>query len=94
MNRLAIGGHSRQAALARAARLQALAFGNHLRDMLRRRAAAAADDACALLRQLVHQLGIFLRPYVKAGLAVALHRQTGIRVDNQGQADSLEHLRK
>ena len=92
VNRLAVGGHSCQSALARAARLQALAFGNHLRDMLRRRAAAAADDACALLRQLIHQLSIFLRPYIEAGLAVALHRQAGVRVDNQGQADSLEHL--
>ena len=94
VNCLAVGGHSRQTALARATRLQTLAFSNHLRDMLRRRAAAAADDACTLLRQLVHQLSIFLRPYIEAGLAVALHRQARVRVDNQGQADSLEHLRK
>ena len=62
--------------------------------MLRCCTAAAADDACTLACQLVHQLRIFLRAYIEAGFAVTLYRQSGIRIDNQRQAGCCQHLRE
>ena len=94
MHSLAVGGYRRQTAIALTSGLQSFAFGNHLRNMLRCCTAAAADDACALACQLVHQLRIFLRADIKASFAVTLYRQTGIRINNQRQAGCCQHLRK
>ena len=94
MHCLAVGGYRCQTAITRTSGLQSFAFGNHLRNMLRRCTAAAADDACPLACQLVHQLRIFLRTDIKAGFAVTLHRQSGIRIDNQRQAGCRQHLRE
>ena len=94
MHCLAVGGHRRQTAITRTSGLQSFAFGNHLRNMLRRCTAAAADDACSLACQLVHQLRIFLGADIKASFAVTLYRQSGIRIDNQRQASCCQHLRK
>ena len=90
----AVGGYRSQTAITRTTRLQSFAFGNHLRNMLRRCTAAAAYNACALACELVHQLRIFLRSDIKAGFAVTLHRQSGIRIDNQRQAGCFQHLRE
>ena len=89
---LAVRGYRRQTAITRTSGLQSFAFGNHLRNMLRRCTAAAADDACALVCELVHQLRIFLRANIKTGFAVTLYRQSGIRIDNQRQAGCCQHL--
>ena len=94
MHCLAVGGYRCQTAVTRTSGLQSFAFGNHLRNMLRRCTAAAADDACAIACQLVHQLRIFLRADIKASFAVTLHRQSGIRIDNQRQAGCRQHLRE
>ena len=94
MHGLAVGGYRCQTAIALTSGLQSFAFGNHLRNMLRRCTAAAADDACSLACKLVHQLRIFLWADIKASFAVTLHRQSGIRIDNQRQAGCCQHLRK
>ena len=94
MHCLAVGGYCSQTAITSTSGLQSFAFGNHLRNMLRCCTATAADNACALACELVHQLRIFLGADIKAGFAVTLYWQAGIRIDNQRQAGCCQHLRE
>ena len=94
MHSPAIAGHGGELAVAIAAGLQVLAFFNHSFDMRRGGAAAAAHDARALLRKVIHQLGIFLGTNLKAGFAILFYGQACIRIDDDGQASSCQHLRQ
>ncbi len=90
----AIGRNRCKRAVAAAAWLHALALSNHFGNVLRRSAAAAAHNARSLACQLVHQLSIFVRANVKAGFAVTLHREAGVRIDDNRQTHRAQHLRQ
>ena len=94
MHSPAIAGHGGELAVAIAAGLQVLTFFNHSFDMRRSGATAAAYDARALLRKVIHQLGIFLGTNLKAGFPILFYRQACIRIDDDGQASSGQHLRQ
>ena len=61
-------------------------------DVLRRRAAAAAENRRAFLRKALHVRVKFLRPHGVRGLAVHGNRQTGVRVDDNGQIRQRQHF--
>ena len=60
--------------------------------MLRRRAAAAAENRRAFLRKALHVRVKFLRSHGVRGLAVHGNRQTGVRLHHDRQACQRQHF--